>query len=68
MKSRYDTAKDILTPFGIKATSIDAKDSTFEIFKDDLSELNELDLPKHNYQEIITAIVGEVKSREKFVI
>lgn len=44
MKSRYDTAKDILIPFGIKVASIDAKDSTFEIFEDDLSELNELGL------------------------
>ncbi|KKT59027.1 MAG: putative nad-dependent epimerase/dehydratase,dtdp-4-dehydrorhamnose reductase, oxidoreductase protein [Candidatus Gottesmanbacteria bacterium GW2011_GWA1_44_24b] len=40
MKSRYDTARDILTPFGIKVTPVDAKDSTFEVFKDDLSELN----------------------------
>lgn len=68
MKSRYDTAKDILTPFGIKVTPIDAKDSTFEIFEDDLSELNELDLPKYSYQEMITAIVDELKNREKFVI
>ena len=68
MKSRYDTAKDILTPFGIKVTPVDAKDATFEIFEDDLSELNELDLQKYSYQEMITAIVDEIKNREKFVI
>lgn len=68
MKSRYDTAKDILTPFGIKVTPIDTKDLTFEIFEDDLSELNELDLPKYTYEEMIKEIVNEVRNREKFVI
>ncbi len=68
MKSRYDTAKDILTPFAIKVTPVDAKDSTFEIFEDDLSELNELDLPKYTYEEIIKEIVDDMKNRHKFVI
>ncbi len=68
MKSRYDTAKDILTPFGIKVASIDAKDSTFEIFEDDLSELNELGLPKYTYEEMIKEIVSDVRNRDKFVI
>lgn len=68
MRSRYDTAKDILTPFGIKVTPIDAKDSTFEIFEDDLSELNQLDLPKYTYETMIKEIVNDVRNREKFVI
>lgn len=68
MKSRYDTAKDILTPFGVKVTPVDAKDSTFEIFEDDLSELRELDLPKYGYEEMIEAIVDEVEHREQFTI
>lgn len=68
MKSRYDTAKDILTPFGIKVTPTDAKDSTFEIFEDDLSELKGLDLPRYSYKEMIKAIVDEIKNREQFVI
>mgnify|MGYP001580002570 FL=1 len=68
MKSRYDTAKDILTPFGIKVTPVDAKDSTFEIFEDDLSELNELNLPKYTYEEIIKEIVDDMRNRDKFVI
>ena len=68
MRSRYDTAKDILTPFGVTITPIDAKDSTFEIFEDDLSKLNELDLPKYTYNEMIKGIIDEIKNREKFVI
>lgn len=68
MKSRYDTAKDILTPFGIKVTPIDAKDSTFEIFADDLSELNELNLPKYTYNQMIKEIVNEIKIRNQIVI
>lgn len=68
MKSRYDTAKDILNPFGIKVTPIDAKDSTFEIFEDDLSELNKLNLPKYTYETAIKEIVEDIRNREKFVI
>ncbi len=68
MKSRYDTAKDILTPFGIMVSPVDTKDSTFEIFEDDLSELSEFNLPKYTYDQMIKEIVDEIKNRKKFVI
>lgn len=66
MKSRFETAYDILTPFGVKVTSIDEKDSTFEIFEDDLSGLTELKLPKYTYNKMIGRIIEEIKNRDKF--
>lgn len=68
MKSRYDTARDILTPFGIHVTPVDAKDSTFETFEDDLSELHTLNLPQYSYRQMIQIIVEEIKNRKKFII
>lgn len=68
MKSRFETARDILTPFGVQVTPIDEKDSTFEIFEDDLSELNELKLPKCTYEEMIKKIVEEIKNRDSYKI
>lgn len=68
MKSRYDTAYDIMTPFGVSVTPVDTKDATFEAFKDDLSELNELDLPKYSYKEMVKEIVEEIKNRKKYII
>lgn len=68
MKSRFDVARDILTAFNIKVTPVDAKDSTFEIFEDDLSELDELNLPKYSYSEMIKEIIEEIKNRKHFVI
>lgn len=68
MKSRFETARDLLTPFGIKVIPIDEQDSTFEIFEDDLSELNELKLPKYTYEEMIKKIVEEIKNRDLYKI
>ena len=66
MKSRFETAYDILTPFGITVTPVDEKDSTFEIFEDDLSELKELNLPKLSYDQMIKKIIEEIRQRDKF--
>jgi len=53
---------------GIKITPIDAQDSTFEIFEDDLSELAEFNLPKYTYNQMAKEIVDEIKHRKQFVI
>ncbi len=66
MKSRYDTAKDILTPLGVKVMPTDAKEST-EVFKDDLSELTELDLPKYTYTEMVSLIIDEIKKEKNLL-
>lgn len=68
MSSRFDTANDILSPFGIKVTPVDNHDSTFEVFKDDLVEINQLNLPSCSYNEMIKAIVDEIKNKGKFNI
>lgn len=68
MKSRYDTAKDILSPFGIKVVSTDGHDSTFAEFKDDLSDLKKFNLPMYSYTQMIEKIVDEIKHRKKFIL
>lgn len=66
LKSRYDTAYDILTPFGVKVTAVDNHDSTFKIFKDELVELRKFNLPSYSYPEMIGKIVTEIKDRQKY--
>lgn len=66
MKSRFDTAKDILTPFGIKVSEAPGLDSTFKNFKDDLSELNDLNLPKYAYRQMIEGIIFEIKNKSLY--
>lgn len=68
LKSRYDTAKDILSPFGITVQSTDAHDSSFATFKDDLSDLKKFDLPQCTYNQMIEKIIDEIKHREKFIL
>jgi dTDP-4-dehydrorhamnose reductase len=67
LKSRFDTAKDILSPFGITVTPIDKHDTT-NVIKNPLNELTALDLPTYTYQRMIDTIIGEIKHRSQFVI
>lgn len=68
LKSRYETARDILTPFGVKVFPVDKKDQTFAVFSDNLETLKKLKLPECSYDRMITGIVDEIRHREKFVV
>jgi dTDP-4-dehydrorhamnose reductase len=63
LKTRFNIAKDILDPFKIEVAPIDKQDST-PVITDNLEKLNELDLPKYTYQEIISEIIVEIRNRE----
>lgn len=67
LKSRYDIARDILTPFGILVTPEDKNDKT-AVLTNDLNKLKELQLPIYDYQRMIDLIVDEIKNRDKFIL
>lgn len=67
LKTRYDTAYDILSPFGITVTPVDKKD-TLPVLENDLHILKELALPQYTYTQMIATIVNEIKQRKKFVL
>lgn len=67
LTSRYDLAKDILGPFDIVVSPLDAGDTSPQ-FREDLSVLTTLDLPTYSYSTIIKKIVQEIHERQKFVI
>ncbi len=67
LKSRYDVAFDILSPFGVKVFPVDKGDN-LPVTKDNLKKLSELDLPKYSYDEIIAKIVNEIRNRNAFKI
>lgn len=64
LKSRYDTANDILSPFGIKVIPIDNHDTAHFSEKKDISKLKKLELPTCTYQDMINRIVEEIKNRD----
>jgi dTDP-4-dehydrorhamnose reductase len=67
LKSRYDLAKDILEPFGVTVSPIDAGD-TSPTFSENLELLTTLGLPTYDYQTIISKIVEEIRQRERFIL
>ncbi|MFT4303641.1 MAG: sugar nucleotide-binding protein [Candidatus Woesearchaeota archaeon] len=60
LKNRYEIAKDILIPFGIKVLPENKKDLT-PTFSEKLNKLEELKLPKYSYNEMIKGIIQEIK-------
>lgn len=60
LKTRFDLAKDILEPFGIKVEPKDDKDET-PVIEQSLDKLRELGLPVYSYEQIIEKIVKETK-------
>lgn len=66
LKSRFDTAKDILSPFGIEVKPFDAKDASHSSKPEELTKLKELGLPTYTYGKMINKIVDEIKNREVF--
>lgn len=65
LKTRYDIAKDILTPFGVKVIGENKKDTT-PVITQNLSKLDKIGFPTYSYISIIESIVAEVKNREKY--
>jgi dTDP-4-dehydrorhamnose reductase len=66
LKSRYDTAKDILSPFEVKVVPIDMHDTGHFSEKKDTSKLEELSLPVYTYDQMISKILEEIKNRKTF--
>ncbi len=60
VKSRFDLAKDILTPFNIEVQSEDKQDKS-PVFTENLSILKELNLPEYTYSKMIDNIIQELK-------
>lgn len=67
VKTRFDVARDILSPFGIVVKAIDAKDQT-PLIVDDLTALRRLNLPIYTYEEVIQNCIREIKERKKFIL
>ena len=67
LKTRYDTAYDILSPFGVTVTPVD-KNDTLPVLENDLHQLKELALPQYTYANMIATIVNEIKQRKMFVL
>lgn len=63
LKSRFDVAKDILSPFHIPVHPIDMKDTSSSV-KNSTTTLKELNLPIYTYTQIIENIVEEIKNRK----
>lgn len=61
LSSRFELARDILSPFGIRVAAEDRHDVS-PVFSNDLSELRELDLPRYSYARMIDAIVSEIEA------
>ncbi len=66
LKSRYDTANDILSPFGVKVSPVDNHDTAHFSEKKDLSLLKKLGLPTYTYSQMIQKIIFETRNRELF--
>lgn len=64
LKSRFDTANDILAPFGVEVKPFDAKDNSHSSKAEELTKLKELGLAVYTYQQMIDKIVEEIKNRE----
>jgi dTDP-4-dehydrorhamnose reductase len=67
LKTRFDTAKDILTPFGITVKEVDNHD-TLPLTEEDISLLDKFNLPKFSYDQMIQKIIQEIKDRTTFVL
>jgi dTDP-4-dehydrorhamnose reductase len=64
LATRFDLARDILEPFGIRATEIDQQDKSIP-FQSDLAALTQYDLARYSYQEMIDGIVEEIRNRKR---
>jgi dTDP-4-dehydrorhamnose reductase len=60
LKSKYDLGFDILRNFGIEVTPTDDK-RNWTVIKLDLSEFLNLNLPISSYNDMVSAMVEEIK-------
>ncbi|MDA3836469.1 MAG: sugar nucleotide-binding protein [Nanoarchaeota archaeon] len=60
LKSRFDLATDILTPFNIKVQPENKQDKS-PTFNEGLNKLKDLNLPEYTYSEVINNIIQEIK-------
>lgn len=67
LASRYDIARDILTPLGVAVTPKDAHDAS-PVITDDLSAIAKLNLPRYIYSDMMKFIIDEIKNRRTFVL
>lgn len=67
LKSRYDLAHDILTPFNIQVNPVNKHDEK-PISELDVSYLGKHSLPTFTYRAMIGAIVEEIKHRDNYVL
>ena len=67
LKTKYELARDILSPFGISVKEIEVPQS-ISTKKQDVSELKELNLPVYTYKQVIEKVTEEIKNREDFVL
>lgn len=65
--TRFDSAKDILSPFGVSVSAIDNHDTT-PFVKNPLTELKTLDLPQCSYDEMIHSIIDEITHRDRYIL
>lgn len=65
MKSRFNISDDLLSGFGLRAKPIDEKSSRKSI-ESDTSWLQERDLPVHTYKEMISGIINEIRSKDRY--
>jgi len=65
LKTRYEVARDILSPFGIHIAPRDDNDKT-PVVKVGQDMLKEIGLPTYRYSQIIEKIVDEIKHKERY--
>ena len=64
--TRYDTAKDILYPFGVKVEVEKTVKPYFKDFEVKLDSMKKHGLPTYTYKEMIKKIISEIKNRSNF--
>ncbi len=65
--SRYELARDILTPFGIKVDPED-KGVNIPLVPVVPTFFEQFHIPQMNYQQMVQTIIDEIKHREKFTL
>jgi dTDP-4-dehydrorhamnose reductase len=66
-KTRFEIARDILEPFGVKVEELNSSDPANKIPMDEnIGRLKQFGFPEYDYQTIIKKIVDEIKNSDKF--
>lgn len=65
LKTRYEIARDILSPFSINVQPIDNNDQS-PVIVDNLSVLDTYTLPQYSYPKVVEACITDIKHRHQF--